>query len=316
MATSGSFNFNVTFEDICKEALTLIGEYDENDVIDNRDVATCLRTFNMMIKYWQADGVTLWKLVDAVLFLAKGTHTYSIGPSGDHASDSYVKTEVATAAASGASTLVVDSITGISASDNIGIELDDGTLQWTTVNGAPSGSTITLTDVTTDTIAVDNHVYTYTNKLQRPLEIVEARLRNSSGQDRPIFIESRERFLYLNDKAQTGTVNQIYHQPTTTNTTMRLWQAAGDVKELVRFSVKIPVEDVDTKTDNVDFPQVWFLPLAWQLALYVGPKFDASLNAKQEARAQHLLETVKDHDTEQSSSILTADLTGRRQGRW
>jgi hypothetical protein len=44
-------------------------------------------------------------------------------------------------------------VTGVATTYNIGVQLDDGTFQWTTVNGAPSGFTVTLTAVLTDSAA-------------------------------------------------------------------------------------------------------------------------------------------------------------------
>jgi hypothetical protein len=58
-------------------------------------------------------------------------------------------------------TIDVDSITGITNGDNIGVELDDGTMHWTTVNGAPSGTVITLTAVLPSATAIDNRVYAH-----------------------------------------------------------------------------------------------------------------------------------------------------------
>ena len=60
----------------------------------------------------------------------------------------------------------------MSDADNIGIELDDGTIQWTTINGAPAGSTVTLTDALTDDVASGNAVYVYTAKTNRPMKLL------------------------------------------------------------------------------------------------------------------------------------------------
>ncbi|MBZ9920098.1 MULTISPECIES: hypothetical protein [unclassified Mesorhizobium] len=63
-----------------------------------------------------------------------------------------LKTTVSTAAISGATTIGLASVAGITAGDRIGIELDTvitgAELQWhhTTVNGAPSANTVTLTN--------------------------------------------------------------------------------------------------------------------------------------------------------------------------
>ena len=45
----------------------------------------------------------------------------------------------------GNTTITVASITGIASGDIIGIKLDTGLYHFTTVNGAPAGSTVTLT---------------------------------------------------------------------------------------------------------------------------------------------------------------------------
>ena len=45
----------------------------------------------------------------------------------------------------GATTLTVNSITGLASGDVIGVKLDTGLYHFTTINGAPSGSTVTLT---------------------------------------------------------------------------------------------------------------------------------------------------------------------------
>lgn len=43
-------------------------------------------------------------------------------------------------------TITVASVTSITSGDIVGLELDDGSTHWTTVNGAPSGSVVTLTN--------------------------------------------------------------------------------------------------------------------------------------------------------------------------
>jgi hypothetical protein len=112
MATSGDYNYNRNALQIITEALELIGSYESGESIDPNDVSSCLKTLNMMVKSWQADGIGLWKNVDAALFLEYDENEYLIGPTGDHATASWIKTEVATAAASAATSLVVDSTTG------------------------------------------------------------------------------------------------------------------------------------------------------------------------------------------------------------
>ena len=191
MATSGSYDFSVNCLEIIKGALRLIGAIATGETPAAAEISDAKEALDMMTKAWQAEGIGLWLNQEVTLFLEYAERSYTLGPSGDHCAATSVKTEIKTAAASGAGTIDVDSITGISDGDNIGIELDDGTLQWTTVNGAPSGDTITLTAVLAGAAAVDNHVYAYTNKIPRPLEIIEARRVYADDTEVPVDIVSR-----------------------------------------------------------------------------------------------------------------------------
>ena len=273
MAISGSFDLNSTATELINEALERIGRRDLMQTTPAEVSETCKRTFNYMIKHWQTRDVGLWLLEDVALFLESGGTSYDIWGSGDHATTSFVKTEVSTAASSGDSTIDVDSITGISSGDNIGVELDDGTLQWTTVNGAPAGSTITLTASLTDDVSVDAHVYTYTTKAQKPLEILEARLYLSSDTEYPISIIPREIYKNLSDKDSTGKCVELYPDARIDRMTVYTWPACDDVKDYIKLSVKRRIDDIDDISDNVAFPAEWLLTLSTNLARWLLTKF-------------------------------------------
>ena len=125
MATSGSYNYSQTGAQIIIEALELIGVKGAADTVSAEDQATCLNTLNGMIKLLHAEGVGLWKNVQATLFPTYEGYSYDIGPSGGHCSTGGYKTEIATEAASGDGTITVDSDDDITDGDYIGIELDD-----------------------------------------------------------------------------------------------------------------------------------------------------------------------------------------------
>jgi len=135
---------------------------------------------NMIMKSWHNDGMPLWALKEGYILPVSSTNTVTLGPSGGHATLSYTHTTIGADEATGQTALTVASITGITNGDYLGIELDDGTIQWTTVNGVPSGTTVTATASLTDDASEGNHVYAYTTKIQRPLKILEAALFNST----------------------------------------------------------------------------------------------------------------------------------------
>jgi len=314
MALSGSSNFGLNAGEIIEEALELLGVSVLGGTVNDDHKASCLRTLEMMVKAWQADGVSLWKNVEAALFLAYEGYEYNIGPSGNNCTDSWVKTEIAVAASSGDSTIEVDSDTGISDGDYIGIELDDYSLQWTTVNGDPASDVITLAAVLTDDVAVDNHVYTYTSKLQRPLRINEARIRIESSDDNdnctevPLDIKLRNQYMAIADKEATGTADLIYYDPKLTNGKLHVYPACDDVQHFIKLTGKIPIEDFDKAANDPDFPQEWLLALAWNLAVLVAPKFGKAkvINQKFELKALAFKRAVSLFDRERHPVGMSA----------
>ena len=273
MALSGSYDESYNVLEVVTEALQLIGVYDASDSLLAADTSTVKSSLFMMLKGWQKDGIGIWKNTPIAIFQSYEGYTYNIGPSQDHATSSYVKTEVATAAGAGDATLVVDSITGISDGDAVGIELDDGTLQWTTVNGDPADATITLTAVLTDSAAVDNHVYTYTTMIQKPVSLVEMRLHNPDDTERPLTIVSKEEYLNLSDKTATGTANMVQYEELLTYGTLNVYPACSDVQYILLGTVRHPINDLDALTNDVDFPVEYTEAMAYNLAIRIAPKF-------------------------------------------
>jgi len=302
MTTSGSVNYNVTRNDIIDEALEQIGRKAAEQTIPAPIYSSCSRTLNMITKAWAAEGIGLWKNTEIAVFQAYEGYSINIGPTGNHATASYVKTEIATAATSGAATIEVDSISGISDGDYIGIELDDKSLQWTTVNGDPAGTTITLTAVTTDTAAVDNHVYTYTTKANRPFSISEARIHYGNGDtESTIDIIGRNEYMDISNKTSTGPANSVYFDAKLTNVVLKVWPACNDVKNWLMMTAQMPIEDFDAGTDDADFGQEWFLPLSLNLAILIAPKFGVSVSRELMANAIYYKNAVFGFDEETTS---------------
>lgn len=306
MTTSGSYDYNLTGTYIIIEALELIGVAGSGMPVTADDQKTCLRTLNLMVKAWQGEGIALWKNVEASLFPSYQGYSYNIGPTGDHCSDNAYKTEIASAASSGDSTITVDLDDNITNGDYIGIELDDKSLQWTTVNGVPAANVVTLTDVLTDSVSVNSHVYNYTSKIQRPIEIVEARSVSEGSYDTPLIIASRDEYMRLSNKSSLGPPSQVYFNPTRTNAKISVWPACNNVKEYIKFTARILIEDFDTATNDPDFPQEWLLALTWNLAVLVAPKFGKQLDQIFLMNAAIFKQNAKDFDHENTSIFLRA----------
>jgi len=231
-----------------------------------------IRSLNSMLKSWQTEGIGLWLNQEVTLFLKYEGKSYSLGPSGDHMSASVVKTEIATAASSGDTDIVVDSIIGITNGDYLGIELDDGTVQWTTINGVPSGSTIAAAAALTDDAAVDNHIYTYTTKAGRPLQIIEGRRVSEDGNETPLLLISRNEYMALSNKGTSGIINQIFYDPQLTNGMLYVWPTCADVKDTLKLTIKVPIADFDAGNSEGELPPEWRDAIISNLALRIAMK--------------------------------------------
>lgn len=276
MATSGSVDFAVTRNDIITEALEQLGVIEAGATLNADDVTSASRTLNMLIKTWQTDGLNIFQVKRAYLFLEQNKHEYTLSSTGDHYTYDYTKQTIDGAVTSGSGTVDLTDATDFVDNDNIGLYQDDGTMLWTT--GTKAGNTITLGTNTTADIADNNTVYFYTSKADSPETIVEATLRSDSLNDRPLTIFSRQEWSELSNKTYDGKVTEVYYDERVSDPSLFTWPEASDPRDIVVLWVKRVVEDFDAAIDNPDFPQRWYFPLAFNLAVVIGPKFGVPSN--------------------------------------
>ena len=422
MATSGSTNFNVTAGDIIEEALELVGVLGVGEPRDDDEFDKALRSLNMMLKAWYPK-MGLWLNRELFLFFQEDQIFYNIGPTGDHCASNAVKTEIATAAVSGASSVVVDATTGfgdtfdrdglvtaVTASagtitltgdlvssgiatlsgdrkiliysvadesgdtftitgqdaagvavteniagpntttvysvntyktitsittdgagtgnieigqvgDPVGIEVDGDSIDWTFIAAALS-TTLSLVTALTDSAAVDNHVYSYTEKTSRPIEIVESRRITAEGTDVPIIPSGRLDYELLSDKRTPGIVNQIYYDKQLGNGIIKAWPMTTNMKEYLKFTARIPVQDLDELTNDFEVAQEWFEAIAWNLAIRLFPKHEKTIPPDVKLQAQEMLDDAMATDSENTSSYIQIGMgwhgqaAGSRSGQY
>jgi hypothetical protein len=213
-----------------------------------------------------------------------------------------------------ATSVTVDSTTGMTVGDYIGIKQDTGYLYWTTIATIPTSTTLTLTVSITSAAAADNWVYTYTTKIGKPLLIKDARRRDNSGlQDTPLTSYARSEYLAMPNKSQLGDPIAFYYQPNRVSTDFYCYLTpSSSIASTVEFSCYKTVEDFDNSSDDPDFPVEWLecicLNLAKRLALKLGkdPKLIQSLGPMADASYQ----TLKDWSQDISNSIIVPNLKG------
>lgn len=289
MASSGSVDYGnaVTRNNIIEQALQALGVIGMGQTPTSDQYTECAAFLNNIVKQWSgqfdfAAGIKMWSRKRAYLFLDKGQGKYTLGPvvsatsSTDKFANAYVSTTVATNAGAG-STVDLTSVTGVADTYRIGILLDTGYMHWTTVNGAPSGVTVTLTDALPSAAAAGNVVYCYddtaTVQGRRPLEILSVVRRDRDGDDTPLYAMTLEEYEAIPDKDDEGTPLRYYYEPQLYRGELYLDCAPDDLTDVLRIVYVSPVEDFDQATDTVDYDANWLRPLVYGLAVDMVPRY-------------------------------------------
>ena len=312
MSRSGSYDLGPVGDDILRGAIRIVkgiggvaptGKTGQSEVIQTREAC------NIMLKEWQAQGVGLWLKKELYVFLAYRTGSYSLGASGDQATLTLVETELSSSSAAADTTLTVDSITGVTDGDVIGIELDANTLEWTTVNATPSGSVITITTGLTSSAGIDNNIYTYTTISQRPLEILEARLHRDDETETPLNILTRQEWMDYANKTSNGLPNSIFYDSQLDSGILNVWPRPEKVNDYIKLTCKYPIQDIDAAANDPDFPAEIYRAVKFNLAVdisheYTGVDMDRYYALKK--KADQLFTTISMFDAEYGSIIFEA----------
>ena len=235
------------------------------------------RKLNRMVSEWmKLPGERLWTWKEGILFLQRGQNRYQLGSSStDHFTDAYdfASTTLSSGAAAAATALSVASISGIANADYLGIELDTGYFQWTTVNGAPSGTTVTAATGLTSAASSGNRVIAYTTKLIRPLEIKSSRHYNYGSQTE-ISVRQLSHVDYMelpNRTTEASPFVQSRYQPDIPLGIFEVWNRPANVDYAARFTYKRPIFDFTDNAETADFPVEWENALVFGLAVELIP---------------------------------------------
>src|SRR3990167_893095 len=266
MSSSNSYTFAVTRDQLITDSLLYIGAISESETPTSAAISEAARLLNMIVKLRAADGMPLWALKRATILPETGVS--SMNTTG-HIVSSYVNTTISADEASGQTVLSVTSSTGMTAADQVGVEMDDGTMHWTTIVSVDSSTQITITTAIDDTAASGNRLYSYTastDRVQRPIRIINANiLEVTGGASWEITIEERQDYFNLGNRTTEGTPNRIYYDPRLGSSTADPATAAnwfgtifiyprfnsGD--HIIEFTYQRPFQDFDAAGDHPDF---------------------------------------------------------------
>lgn len=298
MTTSSSVNFSMTRNEIITDALLMIGALGEEQTIENSTLQICDRALNRLIKHFENQAIHIWKRTEAVVFLQQDQSIYTFGSgSTDHATETYLEMVTTADALSGASTVSVSDSTGVSVSDYIGIVLDDGSLHWAVVSGTTATTISFAATPLTDDVTTGNTLFTYTTKINKPIDIYQVRSYLIDGETEIDLgpDDSYEEFQALSNKNVSGSspTQWNYHRGRTTGT-LRIYPALENVTRYLKITYAKPLEDLDSASDEADVPQEWLDYLTHKLAVRLMPGY-GKLGSAQYAQ---LYQATKDLESE------------------
>ncbi len=308
MTTSGLITFNRTRDQIIKAALRKCGIYAEGETPTAQQITDGAEDLNMMVKGWKALGINLWCYQEIAIFPVVGQSSYTLGVGGDKTSSNYIVTTLSADGAASAGTVTLTSVTGVATTYNIGIVLDDGSLQWTTVNGAPSGYVVTLTTPLTSAAATGNQVYVYQTIANRPLRISAGRVKIDNGNEIPMKVISRQEYFNLPIKTNEGKPTQLYYDPQLITTgKVYIWSTFQTVNDFLIVTAQREIEDFSTLSDNADLPVEWLEPIVYNLAARMSLDYGVDKVTRDDlaAMAAAFLDTVMAYDQEAVSISFT-----------
>lgn len=285
MTTSNTYSFTVTRDDLIKAAHQHIGLIGEGETPTTAQVTEAALLLNMLVKLRSADGMPLWALKRGYILPFTGSTSIA---TDSHVVTSYISTTLS-GADDGNTTLTLTSTTGMTAGDRIGVETDSETLVWTTISSIDSATIVSVQAALGVAAASGNRVYSYTttNRIQKPLRIIEANVIDVSTNFSVIVdIEDRTDYFALANKNITGLPNTLYYDLSSTSNTnlnngsIYIYPLFADGDHVIEFSYHRPFQDFNSSTDNPDFPQAFYLPLMLELAALLGPKANLPIDER------------------------------------
>lgn len=226
MATSGTYNFSVTRDQVITAALRKCGSYGLGDTIPPEEIDDAAFALNLMLKEMAINGLPLWCVQDIAIPMVAGQTSYNVS--------------------------------------------------------AASGTTL-------------------------PLRILDAYIRDSTGNDTSLQITSRYDYDTLGQKTSQAVPNQIYYDPQLGAGAIVVYNVPANNSNTIHVVIQRQIQDINLATETFDFPQEAYRTLVWGLADEISLDQQCTADVRKEinAKAVAFKEKFFDSTQEQASIYFT-----------
>lgn len=271
--------YTKTFGDICRDALRDAGIVAAQLPISNTHFQLAQSKGNDVLAAWQGLNIHLWAETEALLPLNPGQSEYTLGVGGDHCFTDYTYT-TATAAVAAAAVVIPCATTGMSATNFIGIALEDGTRHWTTIVSVSVGVSVTITAALPSAAASGAGIYVYSTKIDRPVRVLNGRgATTHTGDEKDLIKETRESYFKIVNKLdRSSSINSWYYSPQLNTGKLYVWQTPENCNQILRFTFVKPQYVNQDQTETVLIPAEWLLAFKWAVAYELGVTYGIDPN--------------------------------------
>ncbi len=284
ITVSGTSSWNPAITQMISAMYRKIGAIAEDETPTAGMFQDALFAGNALLKEWMALGIHVWTEEEAILFFQMGQRRYLLGGTNtDNCCDAnaYVLMQLTAPASAGDTSITVDTTVGVATGNYVGVVLDSGAAFWTTVNGAPSATSIHLTAAIPAgaSASTQTNAFAYATKIVRPLKVPGARqIFYQGGQSgprlTPMSVLSRKKYMNLPQPDDPGISTQYFYTPQLVSGEFYAWPNPQNANFGARLTWYRPLMDLTTPANTADLPQEWVNGLMWNIAKEMAPEFD------------------------------------------
>jgi hypothetical protein len=289
---SNSFIFTDTTSSIINDAAMFTGKLAIGDTLEPEEYNLALRELNrmskgLMLKNDRSPGMKLWLRRTGFLFLNASTGQYNLSANSTVSpgwTESFAVANTVGPNPPGQNVVHCVSTAGMATNNNIGLVLDNNTLEWTTVASVINTTAVMVASNLTFSMNNQSIAYFYATNAQPPQVIDFVNLRDNNGNDLNIDILTYEEFTSLPAKQSQvyqGDPVAIYYESHLVgsnpfgflNTDVN---GAIDLTKYLVVNFVREIQDWVNPTDQPDFPKEWNSALVYGLAKRLSPYWNTN----------------------------------------
>lgn len=219
------YRLDLTLAEVLYESYDLLQVATDGEPIAGGLFNRGLRSLNIMLKLWEAQGIHLWTMSEGSLFLKPGQAIYDFRQEGRtvndvHLANEFIQRALAADLALTDTTATLDGVTDLAVGDQMGILNADNALEWFLVMGIV-GNVVTFDHpVALNTAATGAIIYTYRYLFADALTVANVGTAILDVSDTTLFQNGNQILVLLDTGAtvqrEVSAVNQGANQITVT----------------------------------------------------------------------------------------------------